>query len=283
MSEFMIHRKILRHCGGDLDHSVKSRTMEQSSAEDILNIFEEVTARTRTGYSRVNRKTSKVSPVNLELENFKSEELNKAEFSLHLTDKNEIELSALLYYHKETFEADQEPLGAIVGREVDIFGNIERPYPPLFTRPAYPASPKSREAPEIHIKELLYLGIIRKVWHNEEVERTTPVIVALNNVKSRMAGDFRALNTYTVPDRYLIRKIQISFTQISQAVYRSTMNALKGFNQNLVTPRARKYSRIIVHCGFYEYLSMPFGIKNAPSHFQIMINEIFPEELSEGW
>ncbi|MBW0591106.1 hypothetical protein O181_130821 [Austropuccinia psidii MF-1] len=27
---------------------------------------------------------------------------------------------------------------------------------------------------------------------------------------------------------------------------------------------------------------MPFGIKNAPSHFQRMINEIFPEELSEG-
>ncbi|MBW0584904.1 hypothetical protein O181_124619 [Austropuccinia psidii MF-1] len=28
---------------------------------------------------------------------------------------------------------------------------------------------------------------------------------------------------------------------------------------------------------------MPYGIKNAPSHFQIMMNEIFPEELSEGW
>ncbi|MBW0551178.1 hypothetical protein O181_090893 [Austropuccinia psidii MF-1] len=28
---------------------------------------------------------------------------------------------------------------------------------------------------------------------------------------------------------------------------------------------------------------MPFGIKNAPSHFQIMLNVIFPEELSEGW
>ncbi|MBW0556461.1 hypothetical protein O181_096176 [Austropuccinia psidii MF-1] len=27
---------------------------------------------------------------------------------------------------------------------------------------------------------------------------------------------------------------------------------------------------------------MPFGIKNAPSHFQRMVNEIFPEELSEG-
>ncbi|MBW0546954.1 hypothetical protein O181_086669 [Austropuccinia psidii MF-1] len=98
-----------------------------------------------------------------------------------------------------------------------------------------------------------------------------------------MVGDFRALNTYPVPDRYPIPKIQIALTQISQAVYITTMDALKGFNQNVVAPRATKYSRIIVHCGVYEYLRMPFGIKNAPSHFQRMINEIFPEELSEGW
>ncbi|MBW0558561.1 hypothetical protein O181_098276 [Austropuccinia psidii MF-1] len=98
-----------------------------------------------------------------------------------------------------------------------------------------------------------------------------------------MVEDFRALNTYTVPDRYSIQKIQIVLTQISQAVYISTMDALKGFHQNTVTPRARKYLRIIVNCGVYEYWRMPFGIKNAPSHFQRMMNEIFPEELSEGW
>ncbi|MBW0559170.1 hypothetical protein O181_098885 [Austropuccinia psidii MF-1] len=28
---------------------------------------------------------------------------------------------------------------------------------------------------------------------------------------------------------------------------------------------------------------MPFGIKNAPSHYERMMNTIFPEELSEGW
>ncbi|MBW0541423.1 hypothetical protein O181_081138 [Austropuccinia psidii MF-1] len=98
-----------------------------------------------------------------------------------------------------------------------------------------------------------------------------------------MFGDFRALIRYTVPDRYPIPKIQIALTQISQAVYITTMDALKGFNQNLVTPRARKDLRIIVYCGVYEHLRMPFGIKNAPSNFERMINEVFPEELSEGW
>ncbi|MBW0563805.1 hypothetical protein O181_103520 [Austropuccinia psidii MF-1] len=98
-----------------------------------------------------------------------------------------------------------------------------------------------------------------------------------------MVGDFRALNTYTVPDRYPIPKVQIALTQVSQSVYISTMDALKGFHQNVVTPRAREYLRIIVHCGMYEYLRMPFVMKNAPSHFQRMMNAISPEELSEGW
>ncbi|MBW0585034.1 hypothetical protein O181_124749 [Austropuccinia psidii MF-1] len=57
MSEFRIHRKILRQCGGDLENSVESRTTEQSSAEDIINILEEVTNRTKIGSIRVNLKT----------------------------------------------------------------------------------------------------------------------------------------------------------------------------------------------------------------------------------
>ncbi|MBW0553433.1 hypothetical protein O181_093148 [Austropuccinia psidii MF-1] len=57
MSEFMIHRIILRQCGGELEHAVKFRTTEQSSAEDIINILDEVTTRTRIGSSRLNLKT----------------------------------------------------------------------------------------------------------------------------------------------------------------------------------------------------------------------------------
>ncbi|MBW0576578.1 hypothetical protein O181_116293 [Austropuccinia psidii MF-1] len=34
--------------------------------------------------------------------------------------------------------------------------------------------------------------------------------------------------------------------------------------------------------GIYEYTRMPFGIKNAPAHFQRMMNTIFQEEILEG-
>ncbi|MBW0496739.1 hypothetical protein O181_036454 [Austropuccinia psidii MF-1] len=58
----MIHRKILRQCGVDLELAVKSRTTEQSSAEEIINILEEVTSRTRIGSSRMNLKTGFNTP-----------------------------------------------------------------------------------------------------------------------------------------------------------------------------------------------------------------------------
>ncbi|MBW0543683.1 hypothetical protein O181_083398 [Austropuccinia psidii MF-1] len=209
--------------------------------------------------------------------------MNEGEVSLHLTETQEDELSTLLYDQKESFSTDKEPWRGIICHEADIILNIERPHPPLLRRPAYPESPKSREALELYIKELLKFCVVRKVCLNEEVEVTKPVIVAWNNRKSSMVGDFRSLNTYTVPDRYPIPKIKIAVTHISQAVYISNIDSLKGSHHNVVSPRARNHFRILVHCGVYEYLRMPFGIKNSPSHFQRMIHEIFPEELSEEW
>ncbi|MBW0527824.1 hypothetical protein O181_067539 [Austropuccinia psidii MF-1] len=61
------------------------------------------------------------------------------------------------------------------------------------------------------------------------------------------------------------------------------MDALKGFHQNVLMLKSKRLLRIMTHCGIYEYLRMPFGIKNAPSHYQRMMNTIVPTELSEGW
>ncbi|MBW0587512.1 hypothetical protein O181_127227 [Austropuccinia psidii MF-1] len=98
-----------------------------------------------------------------------------------------------------------------------------------------------------------------------------------------MVGDFRELNTYTAPDRYPIPIIQESLTQLSKAKYITSMDALKGFNQNVLMIKATKLLTIITHCSIYEDLKVPFSIKNAPSHHQRMMNTIFPTELSEGW
>ncbi|MBW0579122.1 hypothetical protein O181_118837, partial [Austropuccinia psidii MF-1] len=209
-------------------------------------------------------------------EEFVCNQLVEAQINPSLSPKMRNALINVLYTYSKAFASDNEPLGAIRGHEVDITLNIDRPYPPVLRRPAYPASPRAREALEKHIQELIQLGVLRKVGHNEEVEVTTPVIIAWHNDKSRMVGDFRALNTYTVPDRYPIPRIQETLTQLSKAKYITSMDALKGFHQNVLTPKAKKLLRIITHCGIYEYLRMPFGIKNAPSHYQRMMNTIFP-------
>ncbi|MBW0521765.1 hypothetical protein O181_061480 [Austropuccinia psidii MF-1] len=208
-------------------------------------------------------------------EKFVSDQLIEAQISPELTPETKEELIEILFQYREAFASDNEPLGAIKVHEVDIILNVERPYPPLLRRPAYPASTRTREALESHINELMKLGVLKNVRHNEELEVTTPLIITWYNDKSRMVRYFRALNTYTIPDRYPIPRIHETLSQLFKAKFITYMDALKGFHQNALTPHARKLLRIISHCGIYEYLRLPFGIKNAPSHYQTMFNTIF--------
>ncbi|MBW0535524.1 hypothetical protein O181_075239 [Austropuccinia psidii MF-1] len=80
MSEFIIHRKILRQCGGDLENSVRSGTTEQSSAEDIINILKEVTTRTRIWSSRVNLKARFNTPWKDSVDKNPKENFNNAKY-----------------------------------------------------------------------------------------------------------------------------------------------------------------------------------------------------------
>ncbi|MBW0532140.1 hypothetical protein O181_071855 [Austropuccinia psidii MF-1] len=49
MFETMIHRMILRRCGGDLEHAIRSRCIEPFSTEDYINAMKEITTRTKIG------------------------------------------------------------------------------------------------------------------------------------------------------------------------------------------------------------------------------------------
>ncbi|MBW0501686.1 hypothetical protein O181_041401 [Austropuccinia psidii MF-1] len=184
-------------------------------------------------------------------EEFVTNQLVEAQINTSLLPRMRQNLISVLYTYKNAFASDNEPLGTIKGHEADITLNIDRPYTPVLIRPAYPASPIAREALEKHIQELIQLGVLRKVGHNEEVETAKPDIIAWNNDKSRRAGDFRAMNTYTVPDRYLIPRIKETLTQFSEPKYITPMDALKGFNKNILTPKAKKLLRIITHSSIY--------------------------------
>jgi hypothetical protein len=98
-----------------------------------------------------------------------------------------------------------------------------------------------------------------------------------------MVGDFRSLNSYTAADRYPIPKISETLNNLAKAKFLTSMDVLKGFHQNVIAEDSRHLLRIILHKGIYEYLRMPFGIKNAPSHFQRMMDIEFRKELDEKW
>ncbi|MBW0475967.1 hypothetical protein O181_015682, partial [Austropuccinia psidii MF-1] len=127
------------------------------------------------------------------------------------------------------------------------------------------------------------MDVIRKIGDNEIVEITTPILITWHDGKSRLCGDFRALKSYTKADRYPIPRIPHSLDKLAKGKYITKMNCMKAFHHNGVKPNTMKFLRIICHMGIYEYTRMPFGINNAPAHFQRIMDTIFQEEILEGW
>ncbi|MBW0557262.1 hypothetical protein O181_096977 [Austropuccinia psidii MF-1] len=153
----------------------------------------------------------------------------------------------------------------------------------MLRRPPYPESLETRKEIEKHINEILEMDVIRKIGQNEIVEITTPVLITWNDGKYRLCGDCRALNNYTKAGRYPIPRITHALDKLAKPKYITKMDCMKGLHQNGVKPNSMKLLRIIFHLGMYKYFWMPFGIKNAPAHFQRMIDTIFQEEMLKYW
>ncbi|MBW0537548.1 hypothetical protein O181_077263, partial [Austropuccinia psidii MF-1] len=210
-------------------------------------------------------------------------EFREGQFSTTLTSKQKLSLLKMLRKNRPAFSIGEEPLGKIQGHDIELYLDVERPYPPMLSRPPYPASLETRKETEKHINELLDMDFIRNIGHNEIVEITTPVLITWHDGNSRLCGDFRALNNYKKEDRYPIPRIPHALDKLAKAKFITKMESMKGFHQNGVEPNSMKLLRIICHMGIYEYTGMAFGIKNAPAHFQWMMDTIFQEEILEGW
>ncbi|MBW0527854.1 hypothetical protein O181_067569 [Austropuccinia psidii MF-1] len=210
-------------------------------------------------------------------------EFREGQFSTTLTSKQKLILLKILRKNGPEFAIGEEKLGKIRGHDIELYLDVEIPYPPMLRRPPYPESLETREEIEKHINELLEMDVIRKIGNNEIVEITTPVLITWHDGESRLCGNFRALNNYTKADRYIIPRISHALEKLAKAKYITKMDCMKGFHQNVVKPDSMKLLRIICHMGIYEYSRMPFGIKNAPAHFQRMMDTIFQEEILEGY
>ncbi|MBW0492354.1 hypothetical protein O181_032069 [Austropuccinia psidii MF-1] len=146
----------------------------------------------------------------------------------------------MLRKNRPAFAIGEEPLAEIKGHDIELYLDVEIPYPPILSRPTYASSLETRKEIEKNIKELLDMDVIRKIGHNEIVEITTPVLINSNDGKSRLCGYFRALNNYTIADRYPKARRPHSLDKLAEAKYITKMNYMKGFHQNGVKPNSMK-------------------------------------------
>ncbi|MBW0511046.1 hypothetical protein O181_050761 [Austropuccinia psidii MF-1] len=115
--------------------------------------------RQKFAFSNISKQISIVSSNEYTYkEEFVTDQLVEAQINPSLSPKMRKELINVFYIYKNSFASDNEPLGTIKVHEVYITLNIDRPYPPVLRRPAYPASPRAREALEKHMQELIQLG-----------------------------------------------------------------------------------------------------------------------------
>ncbi|MBW0482277.1 hypothetical protein O181_021992 [Austropuccinia psidii MF-1] len=94
----------------------------------------------------------------------------------------------MLRKNRQAFAIDEEPLGKIRGHDIELYLDVERPYPPMLRRPPYPESLETRKEIEKHINELLDIDVIRKIGQNEIVGITTSVLITGHDGKSRLCG-----------------------------------------------------------------------------------------------
>ena len=90
----------------------------------------------------------------------------------------------------------------------------------------------------------------------------------------RLCVDYRALNAVTKPDATPIPRIDDNIDRLSGASVFSVIDLQSGFNQIPLDVDSIELTSFNTRYGQFEYLVMPFGLRNAPSTFQRVMNMV---------
>ena len=103
------------------------------------------------------------------------------------------------------------------------------------------------------------------------------VLVRKKDSSLRVCVDYRQVNKDTVPDSYLIPRVDelVDATGRRQGKYFSTMDLMKGYHQVKMEDKSKDKTAFTCHIGLFQYRRMPFRLTNAPETFQRPMNKLF--------
>ena len=144
------------------------------------------------------------------------------------------------------------------------------PPPPSIT--LYRMAPVELKELKLQLQELLEKGFIRL----SVPQWGAPVLfVKKKDGTLLLCVDYRQLNKMTMKNKYLLPRIYDLFDQLKGVDVVSKIDLRFGYHQLRIKDADVNKTVFRMRYGHYEFLVMPFGLKNAPATFMDLINHVF--------